>query len=308
MNRASKKTLGMPVYSVREGQNLGTVKTLVIDPAEKSIIALVIERKRMTREERVVPFTHIQSIGDDVIIVDKAASAERKANLPHIIRQMRTPLYLLGARVFTVGGKTLGKVDEFHFDIKSGKISILEIGGQTGTFFKEKVNIDGKFIITMANGTIMLDDQALANLEVVENPLLNTLGTAKEKTSNLINETINASKRISKNISNSWEKLNNSDTEGYVSFEEEKAAAPTEETLQEAVGNAENPEITEENGASAVETNPEEPSLTQESPKEDAGTAESVDEPVKEEMLPDTKEDPWPSEDNTEEDSQENKG
>ena len=85
MNRASKKTLGMPVYSIREGQNLGYVKTLVMDPQEKAVIALIIERRRMTREERIIPFVHIQSIGDDVIVVDKAASAERKANLPHII-------------------------------------------------------------------------------------------------------------------------------------------------------------------------------------------------------------------------------
>ena len=89
MNRASKKTLGMPVYSVREGQNLGFVKTLVIDPGDKAILALVIERRRMTREERIIPFIHIQSIGDDVIVVDKASSAERKANLPQIISHMR---------------------------------------------------------------------------------------------------------------------------------------------------------------------------------------------------------------------------
>lgn len=231
MNRASKKTLGMPVYSVREGQNLGTVKTIVIDPAEKAVIALVIERRRMTREERVIPFTHIQSIGDDVIVVDKATSAERKANLPHIIRQMRTPLHLLGARVFTIGGKTLGKIEEFQFDTQSGKIVTLEIGGTSGAIFKEKVNIDGKYIITMATGTVMLDDQALTNQEVIENSLLNSVETAKEKASTLINETINASKRISKNISNSWDRLNNNESDGYISFDEEKKAASSEEPV-----------------------------------------------------------------------------
>ena len=263
MNRASKKTLGMPVYSVREGQNLGFVKTLVIDPGDKAILALVIERRRMTREERIIPFIHIQSIGDDVIVVDKASSAERKANLPQIISHMRNPLHVLGARVFTIGGKILGKVEEFYFDIQSGKIMLLEIGGTTGAIFKEKVTIEGKYIVTMANGTIMMDDKALENMEIIENPIINSMGSAKGKAQNIINETINTSKKISKNITNSWDKLNNNASEdGYVSFEND--------------GEVKEAEIQEANESDKPNETASEKTIDTAAPIEDAKTNEPV--------------------------------
>ena len=139
----------------------------------------------------------------------------------------------MGARVFTIGGKILGKVEEFYFDIQSGKIMLLEIGGTTGAIFKEKVTIEGKYIVTMANGTIMMDDKALENMEIIENPIINSMGNAKGKAQNIINETINTSKKFSKNITNSWDKLNNNASEdGYVSFENDGEVKEAE--IQEA--------------------------------------------------------------------------
>ena len=47
--KPSKKLLGMSVYSIQEGQNLGQVKNLVIDAKEKCLLALVIEKRRLTK-------------------------------------------------------------------------------------------------------------------------------------------------------------------------------------------------------------------------------------------------------------------
>jgi len=169
MEKSAKKLIAKPVYSISEGLLLGYVKNIVIDNKEKCVLALITERRRMTREEKIIPFAHLQSIGEDAVTINKAAHAEVKPNLPQIVRQMNNPLQVVGARVFSVGGKIIGKVIDFYFEEDTGKISALEIG--EGNLLKEKVLLPGKYIITIAGGTIMVDDLALNDLVGSENSL-----------------------------------------------------------------------------------------------------------------------------------------
>jgi uncharacterized protein YrrD len=205
MERYSKRTLMMPVYSIQEGQNLGMVKGIVIDPKEKSIIALVLERRRMTKEERIVPFINIKSIGDNVVIIDKAINAERRNNLPAITRYMRNPVQLIGSKVFTTGGKTLGRVEEYRYDGENGRITALEISGGMGNYIKGHISLAGQYIITIAPATVMVDEEAIEHLEELENTLRSSMENAKEKAESVITGTITgtieASKKISQNIS-----------------------------------------------------------------------------------------------------------
>ncbi|MEG1501476.1 MAG: PRC-barrel domain-containing protein, partial [Clostridiales bacterium] len=143
MEKVSKSILGMAVYSVQEGQMLGSVKNLLIDNKEKAVLGLIVERRKLNREERVITFEHIHNIGDDVITIDKAVSLSHPRNIPQLLRQLRNPLQIIGARVFTIGGKTLGRVNEFRFNSQTGKITGLEMGGHNNnSIFKEKTAIN----------------------------------------------------------------------------------------------------------------------------------------------------------------------
>lgn len=228
MEKMSKKILAMPVYSVQEGQHLGFVKGLVIDPKERAIAAIIIERRRMSREERVISFQNIASIGDDAITIAKANTAERKSNTPSLISLMRNPVHLLGARVMTVGGRTLGKIDEYRFDAENGKLTHLELSGG-GNLFKEKIVVKADHLITIAHNTVMIADAALDETEPLESGLLAGMEAAKEKASNAVNATIEASKKLTQNISNSINKLK-AET---MPKEEPPQEAPAEETMQE---------------------------------------------------------------------------
>ncbi len=234
MERYSKKTLMMPVYSVQEGQNLGLVKAIVIDPKEKSVIALLLERRRMTKEERIVPFINIKSIGDNVVIIDKAINAERRNNLPAITRYMRNPVQLIGSKVFTTGGKTLGRVEEYRYDEQSGKITALEISGGMGNYIKGHISLAGQYIITIAPATVMVDEEAIEHLEALENTLRSSMENAKEKAESVITGTITgtieASKKISQNINQAINKKQETPEEP-IQESSAEANATTEEDL-----------------------------------------------------------------------------
>ena len=78
--RASKKLLGMDVYSVLEGQNLGQVRSLVIDAKEKCLLALVVEKKRLTKEEKLLPFAAVKTVLRQ--IAAEIAGAVHRVDLP----------------------------------------------------------------------------------------------------------------------------------------------------------------------------------------------------------------------------------
>jgi hypothetical protein len=109
-----------------------------------------------------------------------------------------------------VGGKTLGKVEEFYFDTKTGKISGLDLSG-SGNFLKDKVSVAGTYIITIAVNTLMIKDEALNHLHTRENSLLasveEALGTVREKTAIAANITLEASKKLGQNIADSIAKI-----------------------------------------------------------------------------------------------------
>jgi uncharacterized protein YrrD len=222
MDSYSKQIISMPVYSIQEGNFLGSVKSLLIDGAEKSLFGLSVERKRFNREERFIPYCHIKNIGEDVITVDKAAYAGRWRSAPQTIGQMKVPFVLIGARVFTAGGKILGKTEEYTFESESGKISSLQIG--QGNWLKEAFSLKADYIITMANGVIMIDDDALDDFQSIGGGLSAAASSALNKANSVLNGALNISKRISRNISAAAQKLKADD---YDAAEEDAVSGGT---------------------------------------------------------------------------------
>ncbi len=220
---SAKHTLYMPVYTIQEGLHIGNVKMIVIDPKEKSVIALITERRKMSREEKIIPIQSVTSIGEDAITIDKLAYAEKrtnnmeKPNLAKIMLQLRQPIHIMGSRIFTIGGKTLGRVEDFSFDPQGGLITSLEVSD--GSLLKEKLAIEGDYIITIAPNTIMLSDGALSTMKTVENNLLSTMGMAKNKA----NSAFEAAGKFSKNIGKSINRTEKQAEEKNEQDEAEKA-------------------------------------------------------------------------------------
>ena len=218
--KPSKKLMGMAVYSVQEGQNLGQVKNLVIDAKEKRLLAMVVEKKRLTREDKLLPFAAVKSVGDDVVTVERGQALERRGMDASVMRALRRPVQPLGARCFTAGGKTAGKVEEYYFDVGDGSIAQLEISGVG--LLTGKLLVDGRHIIALAPHTIMLDDEALLSSRPQENGLLSSMELARDKAANTARNTVSL-------LGNSISKIR-----GVVKESVEEAPAP-EEVPAEAV-------------------------------------------------------------------------
>ncbi|WP_406677464.1 PRC-barrel domain-containing protein [Neomoorella carbonis] len=123
----SKKLMGMPVVSLADGHQLGRIKRLLIDQQKMVIAAFTVDRKGWFKEQPVIPYSHVKSVGNHAVTVDQASAVVKLSSLPELEVLAKHPLPLLGARVITEEGTVMGTVDDFRFDPQDGKIYYLDI-------------------------------------------------------------------------------------------------------------------------------------------------------------------------------------
>lgn len=152
MFHRSKKIIGMPVISLADGQALGKVKRLIIDPQKLCIAGLALDRKGWFKEQPVIPYSHVKNVGSHAVTVDHAAAVSKLSSLPDLEMLSKNPVGLLGAKVITEEGTVLGVVEDFVFDPQDGKIHYLELKGY---IWQGKTSLPAEVITTCGRDALI---------------------------------------------------------------------------------------------------------------------------------------------------------
>ena len=225
---AAKQLLGMPVYSITEGASIGVVKSIIIDPEAKQLLAFSVDRKGWYRDIKIIAFSKIKTIGHDAITITEKSNAARAANLPKMIQYLHEPNHLTGNRVISDDGRTLGKVEEYYLDRETGAISRLDIAcGAKGNLLSGKCCLQGKYIRTIGEAAIVVDKNCFATLETMDSALKTNLQEMKEKANEAWQLTKDTSKKWGQSLSQKW-------NETKETWEEAKAAKrQAQQTIEE---------------------------------------------------------------------------
>lgn len=124
--------IGRRVLARQEGQMLDSVKDVVIDTAQRRVVALLINEGRLFSAPTVVPLEKVASIGDDVIVVVDAASAVAVDQYPMVKEILDRDDRLVGKEVYTDAGSAFGKVVDVSFALPQGNITDLKVASRTG--------------------------------------------------------------------------------------------------------------------------------------------------------------------------------
>ena len=154
--RSRSAVLGMKVISISEGLELGQIRQIVISPEYKVSCFLV--RCRRSRDERKLSLSSVSSFGEDRITVESQSQLERANSFARQNMRLRGPLTLTGARVFTAGGRVLGRVEDYCFSTADGSLTTLEIS--TGPL-QERLRLPAGYIIAVSPQTVMIKDEAM---------------------------------------------------------------------------------------------------------------------------------------------------
>ncbi|AHF08879.1 MULTISPECIES: PRC-barrel domain-containing protein [Dehalobacter] len=163
----SKKILSLPIISLKEGQQIGLVRNIVIDPKAKAVAALMVDPKGFFKEQRIIPYNRVVSIGENVITVSTENQAEKATNLPDILELLKEKTAIIGTKVITASGKTLGIIEEFYIDTENGMISSLDIsGGKIEGLFKGKASLKADDILTIGSDVVVVVKDCEERLEL----------------------------------------------------------------------------------------------------------------------------------------------
>ena len=234
--RGRSEVLGMKVISISEGLELGQVKQVVIT-AEQIVAGFLVSRRR-GREERLLPLKAVTSFGEDRITVERQNALERSNSFAREGRR-RGPLSLVGSRVFTAGGRILGKVEEYYFSAGDGRLTALEISGGP---MQERMRLPGRFIIAISPQTVMIKDEALREAKPVDGTLRAGLSAAVDTVSGAVNtladSTRQGAKKLTAGLARLWEKGAEEDRPGNSGSREQSATDEGGAHIPEETGTA----------------------------------------------------------------------
>jgi len=188
--KPSRKFLSLPIISLQEGHQIGYVKSLILNARTKSLAAIVVDPKGFFKDQRIIPYSRVVSVGDDAITIDKESHVEKPSNLPELLELVKEKLTIIGTKLVTETGKTLGNADEYYIDPKTGKITQIEIsGGKLEGFLSGKAWIAAEYITTIGHDVIVTQKESEKALIVSDKGLNDTLKNLVHSTSHLASET-----------------------------------------------------------------------------------------------------------------------
>ena len=205
--KKSRKFVSMPIVSLQEGMQIGVVRSLVVDPVKLEVAALIIDQRGWFREQKIIPYAKVKSVGADAITIDQSSNVQKPVSLPEILKLIKEKANPIGTRVIAENGTVIGNVDEYYIDEITGKITSLEIAGKLlESLFKGRARLPVEQVLTIGSDVVVVKDGAETHLEKIDGGLQETFSNIKEGTSSLLESTIQRTKEISKNIKEKYEK------------------------------------------------------------------------------------------------------
>lgn len=209
--RKSKQLISIPLFSLVEGIQVGTVRGLVVDPVRKALAALIVEQKGWFKEQKFVPFKKVHSIGNDAITIEKATGLERGPNLPDIIKLLKEKATVIDARIVAENGTFLGFVDEYRLDPLTGNITGLEFSGSfINSAIKGRAFLDINYVRTIGREAIITTNEAIENIVKLDGGLQEGIKKIKEAGSQWWDNTVQNTRNLGNKINNSLEKARKS--------------------------------------------------------------------------------------------------
>jgi len=204
----------MPIFSLDEGQQMGKVRGVVVDPDNFSVVALVTDKQSWFGDYKVIPYENVVSIGEHAVTIDKKTNMEKPSNIPQISKLMKKKVPLMGGKVISESGTLLGIVEEFSFDTQTGKIKSIEVSGKfIESFFRGKMSIPASSVITIGTDAIIVSMDAQKNLKKLDSPLKKKLNSLKSSGKRFLGSTKEKTKKWSDSLNNSLEKFTGSGSE-----------------------------------------------------------------------------------------------
>jgi uncharacterized protein YrrD len=117
---------GKPIVSADTGEKIGRVDDLLLDKRHLHVVGVLVADGVLTRQ-RVLPFTDVQTVGVDAVIVRTAMSICDATDWIRSGRPANRSRSINGKDVVTAEGARVGRLHDLIADERTGDIVALEV-------------------------------------------------------------------------------------------------------------------------------------------------------------------------------------
>jgi len=157
--KRSAQMVGLPIISISDGVQIGTVKTLVINPEKGSVDFLTIEQEDVQFSLKAIPFKKVVGIGEFAVTVDDHSAVIDLAEIPIANQLVNKQIRIKNTKAMTRKGQLLGEVTEFFVDEETGEI----IGVELTTSDRQAV-LPAEFVLTYGKDILIVNENAASAL------------------------------------------------------------------------------------------------------------------------------------------------
>lgn len=153
--KKTQQIVGMPVIEVSSGEQLGSVAGIVVNPDQRAIECLLIDREKWYGEMRCLAFASVLGIGEFAVTLMKKEEMREVSAKPEVLAILEKNIQVINAGVMSKSGKYIGTVQEYTVDEKTGRILGCQIFADGGGDFlvpDEKVLTYGAKYVVIEDG------------------------------------------------------------------------------------------------------------------------------------------------------------
>ena len=180
--RKGKSIIGKAVLSLDDGVELETVSDVVVDPAGRNVVAIVVTEGGFMSSAKVVPTSEVTSYGKDAIVVRSHTSVISVSDDPTIRAMVDHAETIVGKKVFTDAGDEQGSISDIYFDEPTGEVVGYEVSaGLFGDVAKGTSYLSTDDIVSMGRDVIYVRPETAVTLQAQVGGLQGALQDAGDK-------------------------------------------------------------------------------------------------------------------------------
>lgn len=149
---------GLPIISIADGNQVGKVKSLVINPDKGSVDFLTIEHEDFQVSVKAIPFKKIIGIGEYAVTVGSENAVIDLNEIPIANQLVNKKIKITNTKVMTRKGELIGEVQEYFIDDESGHILGMEL--RVGD---DVVYLSSKSVVTFGKDIIIVTEDATSS-------------------------------------------------------------------------------------------------------------------------------------------------
>lgn len=120
--KSTKRIMRFDIIENHTGDKLGSVKDIIFSRKKLRISAILISEGGLFKEEKIIRFKNLHSIGKDFIMVEKKNSVENLKDFPQIEQLVDSDSDIIGLPVLIEDGENLGYIEDIIFEEKNGNV------------------------------------------------------------------------------------------------------------------------------------------------------------------------------------------